>query len=384
MPGMETMYGSLKIKNPLVVASAGTSEHLELIKKAEDMSAAAVVMKTLFEEEYTRKNPTPCYSIIKRKGGPMHSSTFYSFEQASPWDLERYAEEVRRAAKDVSIPVIASINCVSDPAWADYASCLEEAGAAALEINRSCPFSKVMLEGKDTWTAAAIETVKLVKDKVSIPVCAKFTPQLTDPLLTAVSLDKAGADGLVMFSRFTGLDIDLEKEAPIMHGGIAGHGGPWAIHYALRWISAAAPQVNIPISGSGGVSCGEDIIKYILAGASSVQICTSLYMEGFTVIADYLKKLDYYMTEKGYTDIEQFRGAVCSRIIPPDQVNRTRARVARIDEDSCTNCGICEKVCLHQSAFTGGENAYIVQQDCVGCGLCAELCPQSAINMTGI
>ncbi len=384
MSNIETVYGPLKIKNPLVVASAGTSENLELIKKAEDMGAAAVVMKTLFEEAYTRSNPTPCYSVIRRKSGSLHSTTFYSFEQASPWALERYAEEVQRAAKEVSIPIIASINCISNQAWIHYAKCLEEAGAAALEINRSCPYSKIMLEGKDSWTEAAVETIQLVKKKVTIPVCAKLTPQLTDPLLTATSLDKAGADGLVMFSRFTGLEIDLATETPVMHGGIAGHGGPWAIHYALRWIATAEPQVKTPISGSGGVCCGEDVIKYILAGASNVQICTSLYMEGFKVIKNYLQTLDRYMNEKGYTDLQQFRGAVCPKIIPPDQVNRNKDKVAFIDKMVCTNCGICEKVCLHHAAFKGEETAHIVQKNCAGCGLCAELCPDSAIIMTGL
>jgi dihydroorotate dehydrogenase (fumarate) len=381
LPETNTFYGPLKIKNPLVVASAGTSEHLELIKAAEDQGAAAVVIKTLFEEEYTRSNPAPCYSIINRRSGPMNSTTFYSFEQASPWGLERYAEEVYRAAREVSIPVIASINCVTNRAWADYAASLEQAGAAALELNRSCPYSKTLLEGKDAWTALAAETVNLVRKNVSIPVCIKLTPQLSDPLLTAISLEQAGAEGLVMFSRFTGLEIDLDREAPIMHGGFAGHGGTWAFHYALRWIAAASPQVRLPISASGGACSGDDVVKYILAGAWSVQLCTALYMEGFKVIGRCLERLKSFMEEKGYARLDQFRGKVCARIIPPDRVERGNTAVASVDPVLCTGCGICARACLHHAVHREESSVSISKKDCAGCGLCVQLCPASAISM---
>jgi dihydroorotate dehydrogenase (fumarate) len=248
-------------------------------------------------------------------------------------------------------------------------------------LNRSCPYSSVLLSGRDAWTALAADTVKIVKSAVSIPVSVKFTPQLADPALSAKQLAAAGADGLVMFSRFTGLEIDVETERPVMHEGYAGHGGTWALHYALRWIAAASPGLAAPISASGGVCSGDDVIKFLLAGAASVQVCTAVYMEGFKVMKRYLSRLNQYMEHKGYTAIEEFRGRVCSRVIPADRVDRRRLAAALINEERCSQCGICARVCLYR-AVDRGEGTYRINSACAGCGLCRELCPDQAITMT--
>lgn len=387
MADLLTDYGGITLKNPLVVASAGTTENMELIRRAEENGAAAVVMKTLFEEEYTRHNPAPCFRVIRRKVGVMSSSTFYSFEQASPLGPERYAEEIARARDAVEIPVIASINCVSDENWPRYAGMLDEAGADAIELNRSCPYSSIVMNIEDVWTKAAVETLKLVKDAVSIPVFPKLTPQLSNPLSAARALAEAGADGVVMFSRFTGLEIDTETEKPVMHGGFAGHGGSWSIHYALRWIAAAFPKLNIPVSASGGVFSGDDVIKYILAGAGNVQICTSLYMEGFGVIKNYLQRLNEFMEKKEYNSLADFRGKVCTRVIPTEAVDRSQRAVAYTDGERCSRCGRCATVCLKGAVRVYGKNdgdgeVYEIDENtCTGCGLCIQLCPRQAIGL---
>ena len=377
MIDLKVNYGGLNLKNPLVVASSGISGNLDLMRRAEENGAAAVVMKTLFEEEYTRSTPTPCFSLIRRESGPINSTTFYSFEQASPWALERYAREVSRARENLEIPVIASINCVSTEGWLEYSRALEEAGASAIELNRSCPFSTAVLGTGDAWNEKAVETLDLVKQQVGIPVFPKFTPQLSNPLGAALTLQAKGAEGIVMFSRFTGLEIDVEEEKPIMHGGFAGHGGPWSIHYNLRWIAASYPELDIPISGSGGVSSGEDVVKYILAGANNVQLCTSIYMEGFQVIKEYLQYLEEFMQRKGYSSLNEFRGAVCERLIPPQEVDRLRRMVMTIDEKECSECGECAEICYH-GAIRASKNYYNIDvETCLGCGLCIEVlkCP---------
>lgn len=373
-------YGGLQLKNPLIVASAGTAENTELIKKAERHGAAAVVMKTLFEEEYTRRNPSPCFKIIKRKAGPQVSTTLYSFEQASPWGLERYASEIEQTRRVANIPLIASINCINEESWGRYARILEQAGASGIEINRSCPYSTLMLSGGDMWTGLAVETVKRVKNVVSIPVFAKLTPQLSNPVGTAHELASAGADGIVMFSRFTGLEIDLVAEKPVMHGGLAGHGGLWSFHYALRWIAAAFPVVSVPLSASGGVGSGEDVIKFILAGASNVQICTAIYTGGYAVLGEYLDKIRSYMKDKGYRHLEDFRAKIISQIVPVSEVERTRSCVAVIDKELCNKCGICQKICLH-GAVTDETSGFHIKETCAGCGLCVYLCQCRAISL---
>ncbi len=380
MIDLEVNYGGLKLKNPLIVASSGISGTLDLMRRAEEAGAAAIVMKTLFEEQYTRRTPTPCFSLLRRESEPMKSTTFYSFEQASPWGLERYAREVFRAREALEIPVIASINCVSEESWLDYSRTLEEAGACALELNRSCPFSTVVLGTGDAWTEKAVETLELVKQQVSIPVFPKFTPQLSNPVGAALALQERGAEGLVMFSRFTGLEIDVEKERPIMHGGFAGHGGIWALHYTLRWIAEAYPQVKVPISGSGGVSSGEDVVKLIMAGANNVQLCTSIYMEGFQVIGNYLQFLEAFMERKGYASLQELRGVVNDKIITPDAVVRSRRLVVSIDEKECSGCFACEEICYHGAIQNAGECCAVEEEKCMGCGLCIEVLQCSALQ----
>ena len=380
MIDLSVNYGGLKLKNPIVVASGGISKNIEMMRRAEEQGAAAIVMKTLFEEEYARKNPAPCFKLIRRKSGPQRATSFYTFEQASPFGPERYAEEVSKAVKQLSIPVIASINCVNDSSWSTYSRLLEDSGASAIEINRSCPYSTVATSGKEMWTSLAADTIKRVKESVSLPVFIKLTPQLSDPLGAALLLEEAGADAMVFFSRFTGLEIDTSKEEPVMHGGIAGHGGLWSLHYALRWIASAYPVTKTSVIGSGGVGSGEDIVKHLLCGATAVQVCTAIYTEGFGVLAEYLDYLKKFMEEKGYHSLEDFRGNVCEKIIPTSEVKRGGSVVASINREKCNRCGNCFDVCLYD-AVDYSDQGYLINNKCCGCGLCLQICPRACITL---
>jgi dihydroorotate dehydrogenase (fumarate) len=183
-----------------------------------------------------------------------------------------------------------------------------------------------------------------------------------------------------MFNRFTGLDIDVETESPIMHGGFAGHGGPWSIHYLLRWLVTTTPDLNIPVSASGGVWSGADIAKVILAGATTAQMCTSIVVGGYGAIATALGELEQLLAERGYDDLSKIRGRACGKVLDTDQVDRRRRLVARIDPASCTSCGLCERICIYDAI--GRENgSFTARKSCQGCGLCAELCPDGAISL---
>lgn len=141
-------YVGIKLKNPIIVASSGLAENLKNMKKAEEHGAACVVAKSLFEEKICRISPTPRFEIIERKMGKLRSQTFYSFEQASPFDAHEYFEEIRKAVNTLSIPVIPSINCVTDEGWSQYARMAEGAGAPALELNVSCPHGSISFRGR--------------------------------------------------------------------------------------------------------------------------------------------------------------------------------------------------------------------------------------------
>ncbi|ABV34432.1 MULTISPECIES: 4Fe-4S binding protein [Pseudothermotoga] len=373
-------YVGIKLKNPIIVASSGLAENLKNMKKAEEHGAACVVAKSLFEEKICRISPTPRFEIIERKMGKLRSQTFYSFEQASPFDAHEYFEEIRKAVNTLSIPVIPSINCVTDEGWSQYARMAEGAGAPALELNVSCPHGSISFRGGDV-EEKILSVAKIVRDSVKIPLIVKLPMQLSSPLSMAKMLERSGIDGVVMFNRLTGLDINLEKERPVLHEGYAGHGGPWAFNYVLRWIAASSPHLNISVAASGGVGSGEDIIKYIYAGANAVEVCSLIYLSGYEAIDMLLEQIKAFMERKSYPDFSQIKGKLSGKaILSNEQIDRRHLFKAQINQALCTSCGTCQKVCIYDAPYQS-EKSYVISELCDGCGLCVKLCPVKAIEM---
>jgi len=337
MADLTTNYVGLKLRSPLIAGSAGITETVERMKKAEDNGAGAVVMKSIFEEEVSHTSPTPRFKLIRHLAGNRETFSFYSYEQASEWGLERYAEEVSQAKKELKIPIIPSINCITEKGWVSYTKRMEEAGADALELNFSCPHGSITFRGGKIEDEI-LRMAKRVRDSVSLPLIVKLSPQLTSPLKMVKEIESFGINGVTIFNRLTGINIDVNEEKPIMHEGYAGHGGPWAIHYPLRWISQIFPETKIDISGSGGVFLAEDAIKYLLAGATTVQMVTAIFLNGYGIIREINEGLKEYMEKKGYKRIEDFRGKVVSKIKGTYQIKRTHYLKAEIDDNLIPPC----------------------------------------------
>jgi NADPH-dependent glutamate synthase beta subunit-like oxidoreductase/dihydroorotate dehydrogenase len=346
---LSTSLAGLELSSPVVVASCGLTEKVERMKLAEDSGAGAVIMKSLFEEEISRQSPTPRFAILRREfpGGPSRhrhrrSFSLFSYEQASEWGPERYAEEVARAKRELSLKVIPSINCLTDEGWASYARAMADAGADAIELNTSCPHGSITFRGGTGVEDLIGRVVEVARAAVKLPLIAKISPMLTSPIAVAKRCEESGADAVTIFNRMTALDLDIENEAPIMHGGYAGHGGSWAIQYPLRWISQIRPELKGGIAGSGGVGTWEDLVKYLLVGADAVQVATAIYLGGFGVIREMLDGLAAWMDAKGYPDLRDFRGNANARIKGGTEVDRRRTVRAEIDP---TLSGPCQAAC---------------------------------------
>jgi len=337
MADLRTTFVGLELECPIVVSSAGITENVEKMRKCQENGAGAVVMKSYFQQEICRKDPSPRYRVIERRMGAEKTLTFMSYEQASDWDIDRYAEEVHRAVSELTIKVIPSINCITQEGWVEAAQKVAAAGAHAIELNTSCPHGSITFRG-GAVEETILDTVRAVRRAVDVPIVAKLSPMLTSPLGITKELEKIGVQGVTIFNRLTGLEIDIEEEKPVMHGGYAGHGGPWAIHYPLRWISQIAPQVGIDIAGSGGVTSAEDVVKYLLAGATVVQVCSVVVLNGYHVIRELRNGLEDWMERKGYRDITAFRGRAASRILGTEQIDRTQKFTARIGSELVAPC----------------------------------------------
>lgn len=337
MANLQTRFVGLKLRTPVVVASAGITETLERMRRAQENGAGAVVMKSLFEKEISRMSPTPRFRVLRHDLGTEKTFTLMSYEQGSEWDAERYAQELADATSKLDIPVIPSINCFTDEGWVRYAELMEAAGARALELNVSCPHGSITFTGKDV-EQSIYRVARLVRERVRLPIVAKISPMLTAPLNVVKELEAIGVNGVTLFNRMTGLDVDIEAQKPTMPGGYAGHGGPWAIQYPLRWISAIYPQVSLELAGSGGVATWEDVVKYVLVGATVVQTCTAVVMHGYGAIEGLVRGLERYMDAHGYESVEAFRGRASERILSTEQIPRAHVAVAQIEEGWAAPC----------------------------------------------
>lgn len=341
---------------------------------------SAVVMKSLFEDPVARRDPAPMFRTLQRRIGVSRSTTFYSYEQAAHLNPEQFCEEIRKAKEALDIPVVGSCACVSDEAWSEFPRLMEQAGADAVELNLSCPYSAHLTDNLSALPEFIENATKIAREAISIPLATKLTPQMSSPSQIARLMERCGSDGVVPFSRFPGLDIDVEAEAPLMHGGMAGHGGPWSLYYVLGWLWQIRAAIDIPISSSGGVWKAEDALKHLLAGADTIQLCTVLYIQGYDAAAGMLQGIKDWMEEKGYDSLADFRGKAGRQVLSMGEVERSQSVIAAIDAERCTSCGTCVRVCPHGAAQeVDGKPVEIAAEECSGCGLCVDLCPVTAI-----
>ncbi|MCL1928686.1 MAG: tRNA-dihydrouridine synthase [Treponema sp.] len=378
MKRLETEYGGLKLRSPVILASAGITKAHSNVEKADKYGAGAVVLKTLFQEPLMARSPTPRFIIIKRGEKDYSSVTNLSYEQGYEHGIDQYCGEIRSCKADFETKIIASIGCGTPAKWEEWAKMVEAAGADAIEMNLSCPHSDYVMSKLGQINEFVSAMVPVVKKAVSIPVYTKLTPQIENPAVTSKIMEESGSCGVTAFSRCLGMDIDIDNQVPVLHGGYGGHGGPWAIHYALRWISEMYTKLKIPISGCGGVVEWQDIVKYILSGATTVQVCFLIYTYGYSIIEKLNNGLLQYMEKHGYESIKDFRGTVVPRIKGLTQVDRDKTRIAKVDPAICVGCGRCSDICIYNGIDFADKKAS-VNEKCDGCGLCLYFCPKKAI-----
>jgi dihydroorotate dehydrogenase subfamily 1 len=390
VPDLSVKYVGLELRNPILAASATPTWSLKSIKKCVENGAAGVVLKTLVSEAgaITRKWPCPRFTLldVKKKEGLPTSFVLYSIEQSCHFTPSEYREFVKKVKQEVDVPVIGSIMGKPFETWAELAKVVEEGGADAVELNMACPHLSEAVRGMGTEVGAdpkiASEVTKLVKENVGIPVIPKLTLLAGNRLPeVAKGVEKAGADAVTMLNRLVGLEIDVRTAKPIMHQSYAGFGGPWARIYTQYWISKVAPQIKIPISATSGVWTWEDVVKYIMVGATTVQTCTAVLIKGYSAFKEFVTGLENFMKEHGYDTIKEMKGIALKNITPLDQIDRDTLRKSYVIEENCTGCGLCVRVCKYDAVKMVNRKAKIDADACDGCGLCTQICPADAIFM---
>lgn len=301
MANLQTNYLGLTLKNPVIVSSSGLTSTVESIQKLETNGAAAVVLKSLFEEQILQE----AGSLSLHSDYPEAEDYLRGYVTSN--SVEKYLNLISKAKEAVSIPVIASINCFSASKWIDFAAKIQEAGADALEVN------VFLLPTDIKKTAESYESIyftlaEKLKKVISIPVTFKLGNHFTNPLRIIEQLWFRDVKGVVLFNRFFAPDIDIEK---LDVNSAEVFSNPADIRDSLRWVALASHAIpHIDISASTGVHSGEAVVKMLLAGASTVQVCSVLYKNGPAYLKGMIDFLNQWMDRKGYKEINEMQGTM--------------------------------------------------------------------------
>jgi len=319
---LRTSFIGFKLQSPLIVASGPASHDVNQVRLAEEQKIGAIILKTACSDKYEHMRfwPRPRYKLLdwdKQMEGRSRQFTLYSYEQGYSGTLQDYWAFIKVCKEKSSVPIIGSIFADLATDWAELAVKVEESGADAIELDISSPHRPGSLDFETTFVAA----IKAVRDAVRFPVIVKLAAG-PDVLHQCIAAEECGANAVTLCNRIRGFDVDVETQRPILHGYFAGVGGPWAKYYTFRHVAEAAQAIKIPISGTGGAISGEDVIKYILLGATTVQILSVVMINGWNSVSTINKEVEDYMKRKEITSLDEIRGKVLKCLTHPDEIIR--------------------------------------------------------------
>jgi len=322
---LATKYLGLSLPHPLIVGASPLSNDLDMAKRLEDAGAAAIVMQSLFEEQITREQSGTIHDMEEHADSFAEALSYFPHQDDFKLGPENYLEQLGKLKKSLGIPVIASLNGTTASGWLEYAKQIEAAGANALELNLYyLPTSP--LETGDMVERRTLESVRIVKESVKIPVAVKLSPYYSSlPHFTKV-LEGAGADVLVLFNRFLQPDIDIEN---LEASPKADFTNSKALRLRLRWLAILSGNVKIPMAASGGVHTAEDVLKAVMAGASAVQMVSALYLNGPEHIRKVREGLVQWLMEHEYDSLAQAKGSM-SLEKSPNPASFERAHYMRV------------------------------------------------------
>ncbi len=297
-----TKYLGLDLKSPIIVGSCGLTADVDKMVEMEKAGAGAVVLKSVFEEQiiYDIKRNTHVVAPTDNYG----DSYEYVAAHVADDSLSKHFQMIRDAKKRLTIPVIGSINCFSYENWLTYAIKFQEAGCDALELNMAILPYETSLSADDVERTFS-QIINTLRKSISIPVSIKVGTYFTDMAKQMQQLSWMGIQGVTMFNKSVQVDIDIEKET-LQNASYLSN--PEDLYNTLRWVAILSKKMRCDISASTGVYTADDVVKMLLAGATTVQVVSSLYKNGIGTIAQLNQGLNAWMEKKGYNSLSQFRG----------------------------------------------------------------------------
>ncbi len=309
---LSTRYLGLDLKHPLIPGASPLSDEVATVRRLEDAGAAAIVLRSLFEEQITREQMAAFEHSDVHGESSAEALSYFPATQTFVFGPDEYLEHLRRVKVAVNIPVIASLNGSTPGGWLDYAPLIEHAGADALELNLYRLAFDSSLTGED-MEREAVEVVREVRRTVRLPLAVKLSPFYSSFAEFASQLDQAGADGLVLFNRFYQPDIDPETLELNRSLHLSDHR---ELPLRLRWLGVLSGQVRASLAVSGGVHSARDAIKAVMAGAHAVQLVSALLQHGPEHLKVIRQGMADWMEEFEWESLEPMRGNMSLKRCP--------------------------------------------------------------------
>jgi dihydroorotate dehydrogenase (fumarate) len=302
MNKLKTIYMGIELNNPIILGASNLVTDLDNLKKAEELGAGAIIYRSLFEEQiqlerFQLDERLTEFNDLNAEMVQIHPN----IEHAGP---DEHLMNLRKAKESLSIPLIASLNAINNDTWLKYARLIEETGVDGIELNFyqiPMDFKKNAKEIED----AQINTLKEIRQNISIPISVKLSPDYSNILNFIKKLDKAGADAFVLFNSFFQPDINVISEKHIKTSHLSNIGD---YKQSLRYAGLLFDNIKADICSSYGIFSGEDVIKLLLSGATCAQVVSTVYKNGILQLNNIRRELEEWMDIKNYKSLDEFRG----------------------------------------------------------------------------
>jgi len=325
MIDLSTRYLGLDLKNPIVASASPLCESLDKIRRLEDHGIAAVVLPSLFEEQLVLESESVDADLSR--GAETFAESLSYFPDLMNYNLgpDGYLELIRKAKASVSIPVIASLNGVTQGGWVEYAHEMEQAGADAIELNI------YSLVTDPSRTAAQVEQgycdlVRSMKGNLRIPVAVKISHFFSAVANFAIQLDSSGADALVLFNRFYQPDLDIEQLEIVPSLTLSQSA---ELLLRLHWVAIVFGHIRADMAVTGGVHSAQDVLKSVMAGARVAMMTSALLQNGIEHLDAVRAGIVQWMEEHEYESINQMCGSMSQKNVP-DPTAYERANYMRV------------------------------------------------------
>ena len=389
---LQSEFLGITSPNPFWLASAPPTDKEYNVRRAFEAGWGGVVWKTLGMDP-------PIVNVSSRYGAVHYNGQrlmgLNNLELITDRPLEINLKEIKKVKKDWpdrAVVVSLMVPC-NEKDWKYILKKIENTNCDGVELNFGCPHG-MSERGMGSAVGQVPEYIEMVtnwvKEYSELPCIVKLTPNVTDIRKAAHAAKNGGADAVSLINTINSIvSVDLDQMAPEPtidgKGSHGGYCGPAVKPIALHMVTEIAkdPETNnLPISAIGGISNWRDATEFIAMGADGVQVCTAVMHYGFKIVDDMIDGLSNWMDEKGYKNIEDFRGMAIPNVTEFQYLNLKYDVKARIDESTCINCGLCYISCedaSHQAIKeikqNGGRSFEVIDENCVGCNLCMLACP---------